>query len=122
MGLFGKSLLSRDLALILLLLLTGFLSFGLGRLSVLSEVREPIRIEYGGQEATATLSSDASDDGTAEARSEGEFVGSTGGTKYHFPWCGGAQRIKEENKIFFTSKDDARKRGYTPAANCPGLD
>lgn len=52
---------------------------------------------------------------------EKNYVASKKGTKYHLPWCSGAQAIKEENKIWFTSKADAEAAGYTPAANCKGI-
>jgi hypothetical protein len=29
--------------------------------------------------------------------------------------------MKEENKIWFASKEEAKKKGYHPAGNCPGL-
>jgi hypothetical protein len=45
-------------------------------------------------------------------------VASSGGTKYHKLDCPGADRIKESNKIFFDSPEQARAAGYTPAANC----
>jgi len=51
----------------------------------------------------------------------GAYVGSRNGSKYHFPWCPGAQQIKEENKVWFSSVEEAQKAGYTPAANCKGL-
>lgn len=49
------------------------------------------------------------------------YVASKGGTKYHLPWCPGAKRIKEENKVWFATKSDAEKAGYTPASNCKGI-
>jgi len=48
-------------------------------------------------------------------------VASKSGTKYHLPWCPGAQQMKEENKITFESPAAAEAAGYTPAANCKGL-
>ncbi|MDB9944483.1 hypothetical protein OAD26_00590, partial [bacterium] len=48
-------------------------------------------------------------------------VGSINGTKYHLPWCPGAQQMKEENKIVFETQEQAREAGYTPAGNCKGL-
>jgi len=51
----------------------------------------------------------------------GTLVASKNGTVYHFPWCSGAQRINEENKIWFTSQEEAQAAGYRPAANCKGL-
>lgn len=53
--------------------------------------------------------------------SEAGYVASKSGTKYHLPWCSGAKRIKEENKIWFATKEAAEAAGYTPAANCKGI-
>jgi len=53
--------------------------------------------------------------------SEGSYVASKSGEKYHLPWCSGAQRIKEENKVWFKTKTEAEAAGYTPAANCKGI-
>ncbi len=52
---------------------------------------------------------------------EGGYVASKSGTKYHLPWCSGAKRIKEENKVFFKTKEEAEKAGYSPASNCKGI-
>jgi len=49
------------------------------------------------------------------------FVASKKGKVYHFPWCPGAKAIKEDNKIYFSSREEAEKAGYRPAKNCPGL-
>jgi len=49
------------------------------------------------------------------------YVVSKNGARYHYPWCSGAQSIKEENKIWFDTKEEAEAAGYTPAANCKGL-
>jgi methylphosphotriester-DNA--protein-cysteine methyltransferase len=51
----------------------------------------------------------------------GSYVASKSGTKYHLPWCPGAKQIKEDNKIWFDTKEDAEKSGYAPAANCKGI-
>ena len=53
---------------------------------------------------------------------EGGVIASKNGTKYHYPWCSGAQTMKEENKIFFESIAAARAAGYLPAGNCSGLE
>jgi len=49
------------------------------------------------------------------------YVASRSGQRYHLPWCPGAKQIKEENKIYFATKEEAEKAGYTPAANCKGI-
>ena len=52
---------------------------------------------------------------------EGKYVASKSGSKYHLPSCSGAKRIKEENKVWFDTKEQAAAAGYGPASNCPGL-
>ena len=51
----------------------------------------------------------------------GEVVASKNGTKYYLPWCGTVKNIKEENKVWFASREAAEAAGYAPAANCKGL-
>lgn len=100
------------------LILAVLLAFGLGRLSKIESQKEPIMIEYG--ESFPETPSGTVLGSEIEAE-KGEFVGSKNGTKFHYPWCSGAKRIKDENKIWFSSRADAEDRGYSPAANCPGL-
>jgi len=42
-----------------------------------------------------------------------------GSKLYHHPWCSGAKRIKEANKLWFSTESEAIAAGYTLAANCP---
>ncbi len=113
-----------------LILLVGFSSFGLGRLSRLEGTREPVRAEQVSARmlpASAIASaplypSKVEQRGNAVPMAAGgQVVASKGGSKYHFPWCSGAQQISEANKISFNSVEEARKAGYTPASNCKGL-
>jgi len=121
----GKRIIKGDLYVVLVILLVGFGSFGLGRLSVNESQHEPVRIEYpSGDEVNLerTETSSVGQEVLGASNIEGKYVGSRNGTKFHFPWCGSANRIKEENKVWFASKEEAKKAGYTPAANCPGLE
>lgn len=45
-------------------------------------------------------------------------VVSKNSNKYHFAWCSGAKRIKEENQIWFNSAKEAETAGYILAGNC----
>ena len=122
---------SRELYTALLIIFVGFASFGLGRLSRLEEARTPIQIEQAPAAGTVSAVSSVSplfsrgadtNGGRASTPSPGgEIVASRGGNKYHFPWCSGAVRIAEGNKIWFDSVEEAQKAGYAPAANCKGL-
>lgn len=126
---FKSSLASRHLAVILITILTLTLGFGLGRLSTKNEVGEsPLTITSPGLTA-ATQGSTKTQNSKVEPlkplnlnTGDGKFVASRNGTKYYLPWCGGVSRIKPENLIGFASAEEARARGYTPAANCPGLE
>ena len=108
-----------DLYIVSIIILVGFASFGLGRLSTLEKRGDGIEIRYP-QNYEARVSA-AGDTETEAVLDGGLLVGSKQGSKYHFPWCSGAQRIKESNKIWFSSVSMARDAGYTPAANCKGL-
>lgn len=46
---------------------------------------------------------------------------SRNGKRYYYPWCGGLTRIKEANKIWFSSTKAAEAAGYTIASGCDGL-
>lgn len=48
----------------------------------------------------------------------GRVVASKNGTKYHHPWCAGASQIKEENKIWYETEQQAQQAGLTKAKNC----
>ena len=122
----------REIYVSLLIILTAFGSFGLGRLSKIYDTRLPVQIRYeDGNEVIveADLRGETSkiSDKTANlasvsvAEGSGKVVASKSGTKYHFPWCAGASQISEANKIWFDSAVAAEKAGYGKAANCKGL-
>ncbi|MEK7538340.1 MAG: hypothetical protein AAB552_00720 [Patescibacteria group bacterium] len=121
--------LNEEVFFILVVMLVAFGSFGLGRLSKIESTKTPVRIENAPivtDETFKMLGADSSKPNSlsanvAEMTSEAELVGSKNGTKYHYPWCSGANRITESNRIYFASKSDAEKAGYTPASNCKGL-
>ena len=105
-----------EIILAAVIILTALASFGLGRLSALGKNKFPVRIETKNQSAAALSSQNPKTESAQNL-----FVASRNGQVYHFPWCAGAQRIKEENKIYFSSKEEAQKAGLRPAANCEGL-
>ncbi|MDP3661588.1 MAG: hypothetical protein Q8R17_01950 [bacterium] len=114
---------SSDVFFSAVVVLVGFASFGLGRLSKLEDTREPVRIENTLVEKTPALAAVAL---AAPAQSSpmqagGQIIASKTGSKYHYPWCAGASQISEKNKRLFASVEEARKAGYTPASNCKGL-
>ncbi len=98
------------LFMIIVLILVGFSSFGLGRLSLLDQNKQHVSLTYN------------TDIGMMPNQDiEGAVVVSKRGTKYHYPWCSGARRISASNKRWFSSIESAKRAGYTPANNCKGL-
>ncbi len=110
-----------------LVVLVGIGSFGLGRSSVAEmKVSLPVaEVVVSEEKKTALPPAEAApaavSAATAAQSGEVQYVGSKNGTKFHLPTCPGAAQIKEENKVYFTSKQDAYSKGYTEASNCKGI-
>lgn len=128
-----KSDKGHDIALVSVLIMLAVGSFALGRLSVEGDFHPTVTIRPAETKTNKTTEAQAApaavavvkrgteSTGSAESTAGGKYVASKSGSAYHLPWCSGAQRIKEENKIYFNSKEDAEKAGYHPAGNCKGL-
>ena len=124
---------NRDAFIVVIIVLVAFGSFGLGRLSKIEELKPPVMIENmnasvlntvlnkSGESALLSDKKTSSPSVSTAKQAVGFYIGSKNGSKYHFPWCSGAKRIKEGNKIIFNTKEEAREAGYTPAGNCKGL-
>ena len=110
---------SKDFFFSAVVILVGFASFGLGRLSLFESTREPLRIENA--LIAGVGRADTEDEKKERIAPGGQIVASKTGTKYHFPWCAGASQIANKNKIWFDSPEEAQKAGYAPASNCKGL-
>lgn len=122
--------------MVLVVVLVAGASFGLGRLSALGGDGAEIKFtnilgatstpEGGAAIITASSELKPAEKGESSPSVSGiapggQYVASRTGKKFHLPWCPGALQIKEENKIWFATKADAEKAGYTPAANCKGI-
>ncbi len=71
--------------------------------------------------SSSLILSSSSSPATTSQNAQKVFVASKNGTKYYYAWCAGVTKIKEENKVWFSTKEEAEKAGYTPAANCKGM-
>lgn len=129
---------SRDVALVLVVIVSGALSFGLGRLSSPQAATASVALCDVAPNSDALQAKNVSNEaivgkvepsaGASQATQvpqhdsgQGSYVGSKNGTTYHLPWCSGAKRMKEENKVWFATKADAEAAGYHAAANCKGI-
>jgi len=106
-----KSFLEKeDIFLIILIIFVSISSFGLGRLSKIDENSQTIQIKK-----------EILIDKSKNNQIEGEYLASKNGSKFYLPWCSGAEKISEKNKIWFKTKEEALNRGYLPAKNCKGI-
>lgn len=107
-------------ALVSILVLLGIVSFGLGRLSATQTNPFPVTLctKELFQENIPAQAISASNTFTQQTN---KYVASKNGTVYHLPWCSGAQRILDGNKVWFSTKEEAESAGYRPASNCKGL-
>lgn len=82
--------------------------------NVLKQLTIPVKdIVYAGrgEENTDFSSTEAAD----KSDQKGMFFASKHGKKYYTPTCPAGKRIKTENKIWFSSAEDAVLQGYSPA-------
>mgnify|MGYP001580560046 CR=1 FL=1 len=109
-----------ELVLILAVVLIAVIAFESGRISALRKFDAPLEIKYAPAAITGTESTDKTKPETTQypQKLDLRVVASKNSTLYHFLWCSGAQRIKEENKITFSSEQEAQSKGYKLASNC----
>jgi len=104
-------------------LLISFISFNLGRINALHKT--PLTItENKNQNQKADIYSASIKTNTTSKQNvapiDNRVVVSKASTtrKYHHVWCASASKIKEENKLWFSSAQEAEVAGYTLAGNC----
>jgi len=102
-----------DVFIAILIILVGLASFGLGKLSAFETTPEPVEV--------IPTSVDSQTLGTApsiETLATGTIVASKTGTRYYYPNCSGASRIKDENKVWYATEADAQAAGLKLASGC----
>lgn len=122
-----------DVLIIAVLVLSSSAAFGLGVLAgkdmksasadggSLWIEQLPAAARAGGGPAAAVEASVKTETGPATPSGPKVYVASKNGTKFYLPSCGTANRIKEENKVWFATKEEALAAGYEPSSTCKGL-
>lgn len=102
-----------DGCIVILVLIAAFTGFFLGRISIESPITPVSRAEDG-QRSNIPFKT------TPEAKSASEkpFLASKNGTKYYRNTCSGADRILEENRVWFDTEDEAIAKGYEKSTTC----
>ena len=110
----------KDVFLVFCIVLISFISYNLGRIGALKKT--PVTITDGQQQKADVYSATGVKNTSVKATTapvlDKRVVVSKNSDKYHFTWCSGAKRIKEENKIWFADESAALAAGYTKAGNC----
>lgn len=101
--------------------LIAVISYNLGRIRAL----EKTPLKLGQDAAIISALDDAPGTGEGSARAPKKNLDprvvaskSSSSKKYHYTWCAGAKKIKEENKLWFDTADKAVAAGYSLAGNC----
>lgn len=129
----GAPDLPKDVFVVGIVILVGIAGFAMGRLSaVIDPNQQTLRVLFDTPKGVSSNHAIMTFSGAGEkisaeeppplsAGTEKMYVASKNGSTYYLPWCSGVARIKDENKIWFATKEDAEARGLRPAANCKGI-
>lgn len=131
----------KDILTLAVVVLVGLGSFGLGRLSKLTE-HNPIYINYKEQPANTLKATESLSDpepttpaksltpkefvkenptlntGSEAISSGGAFFASRIGKKYYSLGCSAGKTIKKENRIYFQTETEAINAGFEKSASC----
>jgi len=114
-----ESQVGKDILTIIIVILVGLGSFGLGRLSK-NPRNEGIKIEYKGEvinQQGSAIKAIKELESTGKA-SAGPFFASSRGSKYYPSGCSAGKSIKQGNRVYFESKVVAESAGYSLSTSC----
>ena len=122
---FIESNTGKDILTVIIVILVGLGSFGLGRLSKDAQ-NEGIWVEYAGEEANIINSLNNAQNGQKETTDTllrqgfgGQaFFASSKGTKYYSVSCSAGKTIKQENRVYFNTREEAEAAGYQLSSSC----
>ena len=120
--LFLESEKEKDILVVLIVILMSLASFELGRLSK-ENAQNDLKIESSQQKANNSLNSQNSanlviSEINSKDSNEKGFFASKKGKKYYSVDCSAGKTIKEENKVYFSTGDEAEKAGYALSSIC----
>jgi hypothetical protein len=124
----------KDIMIVIIVILVGLGSFELGRLSK-ENGSGGVKIEYPDQNSTQTANvvsaTNEADVGPQNQNSRGTtsaantspstgktFFASSKGKKYYTISCSAGKTIKQENRVYFTTGEEAEAAGYTLSSSC----
>jgi hypothetical protein len=122
---FLESQKGKDVLTVVIVILVGLGSFELGRLSK-ENSSAGLKIEYPSQEegigqatnvilATETTKGNFSQNSNSIGKN---FFASSRGSKYYTISCSAGKTIKQENRIYFATGEEAQAAGYSLSSSC----
>lgn len=109
----------KDIMVVIIVILVGLGSFELGRLSK-GNGTSGIKIEYteetSGQEANVASAIENTE--IIQNSSRKSFFASNKGNKYYPVGCSAGKTLKQENRIYFATKEEAERAGYSLSSSC----
>jgi uncharacterized protein (UPF0333 family) len=115
----------KDILTVIVVILVGLGSFILGRLSNSSEdIKTDNRdqnIQDNNSQSEDLTQTSINDSGVGHPNSTSSgktFFASSKGKKYYTENCSAGKTIKQENKIYFTTGEEAQAAGYTLSSSC----
>lgn len=106
----------KDILIVVIIILVGLGSFELGRLSKEND-KEGLKIEYKDQNNNTQVS-DVGRLNSGRPASGKNFFASNKGSKYYSVSCSSGKTIKEENKVYFKTGEEAERAGYALSSAC----
>ena len=116
----------KDVLIVIIVILVGLGSFELGRLSK-ENASSGVKIEYPNQDAvqaTDQASNAVSGVSSPIAQTSNSiplgknYFASSRGSKYYTLGCSAGKSIKQANRVYFATSDEAEKAGYTLSSSC----
>lgn len=115
------------LFLLLCLSLVSFIGFNLGKINALQ--KSPLKVRESGSLKikdtdlkadiySATTKQQQTTENSKKLDTRVVVSKASASKKYHYSWCASASKIKEENKLWFNSAEEAESVGYALAGNC----
>lgn len=115
----------KDIIIVIIIILVGLISFELGRLSKEND-QSGVKIEYPSQnnnndttqpENQAQVSVKNPERNLASIANK-KFFASSKGSKYYSIGCSTGKSIKQENRIWYSTREEAEKAGYELSSSC----
>ncbi len=117
----------KDILIVIIVILVGLGSFELGRLSK-ETGSSGVKIEYPNQDLQQSINRPANIISATEStntkitqnsNSTGKtFFASNRGSKYYTISCSAGKTIKQENRVYFATREEAQRAGYTLSSSC----